>query len=100
MWSRRSIPCMGEPANPIEAAVLVDGIPRVEQLLDGGTAARRIIGGLFTRSQRAGAGYCHLSARDGPVLGPSSVLEDDGIPGGPVPALAKKDGGGGACSGR
>jgi len=100
MWSRRSIPCMGEPANPADAAVLADGISRTEQLLDGRTAARRIIGGLFTRNQRAGAGDCHLSARDGPVLGPSSVLEDDGIPGGPVPALAKKDGGGGACSGR
>ena len=98
MWSRRSIPCMGEPANPVEAAVLVDGIPRAEQMLDGRADVKQIIGGLFT--QRAGAGDCRLPARDGPVPGPASVPEDDGIPGGPVLALAKNNGGGGAWSGR
>ena len=98
MWSRRSIPCMGEPASSVRVTVLVDGIPGAEQMLDGKAVARRIIGGLF--AQEAGAGDCRPSARDGPVLGPSSVLEDDGIPGGPVPALAKKNGGGGAWSGR
>ena len=99
MWSRRSIHCMGEPANPVEAAVPVDGTPRAEP--PGGRAAvRQIIGGLFTRNQRAGAGDCRLPARDGPVPGPASVPEDDGIPGGPVLALAKNDGGGGAWSGR
>lgn len=98
MWSRREIPCMGEPANLVRVTVLVDGIAK-EEALDGKSTIGQIIGELLPPDQRARADDYQISAKDGPVLDPASVLGDDGIADGSVLALTKKDGGGGKCRG-
>ena len=90
---------MGGPAGHVRATVLADGIPR-EEALDTKSTVKQIIGELLPPpDQRTRADDCQLSTKDGPALDPASVLEDDGIPGGSVLALAKKDGGGGRCRG-
>ena len=87
---------MDEPANPVKVTVLVDGIPREEEL-NGKSTVRQIVGDLLPPDQKARADDYQLSPKDGPPLDPASVLEDDGIPDGSVLALTKRDGGGGAC---
>ena len=89
---------MGEPANPVKVTVLVDGIARKEAL-DGRSTVKQIIGELLPPGQKDRADDYQLSTKDGPVLDPASVLEDDGVPVGSVLALTKKDGGGGSCRG-
>ena len=89
---------MGGPVSHVRVTVLVDGIPR-EEALDTKSTVKQIIGELLPPDQRTRADDYQLSTKDGPALDPVSVLEDDGIPGGSVLALTKKDGGGGRCRG-
>jgi len=90
---------MGGPANHIRVTVLVDGIQR-EEALDTKSTVKQIIGELLpSPGQGTRADDCQLSTKDGPALDLASVLEDDGIPGGSVLALTKKDGGGCRCRG-
>ena len=69
----------------------------VKRSLDSRSPVRRIMGELLPEYEWPRAVACALSHEDGPPLDPTSCIGENGMPDEPVLALAKVDGGGGAC---
>ena len=87
---------MGDAPEPIRATVPVDGM-QVKERLDGRSTVQRIVGELLPEYERPRAVVYALSPEDGFPLDPTLRIGENDMPDGSVLALAKVNGGGGAC---